>query len=367
MTAPFYKKIVVKIGSNVLTGPDGLPDVRLMKHLTDQLALLKKQKRDVILVSSGAVAAGRSLIKLSDKYDVVAARQLLASVGQVKLINIYTDLFKVHDILGAQVLVTKEDFRDRQHYLNMRNCFTALLQNNIIPIVNENDVISVTELMFTDNDELTGLIASMMGADAVVILTNVDGIYDDNPKSPDARLIPVIDAQSVDFESFVSVEKSNFGRGGMITKCKVAHKLAQIGINVHIANGKTQDILTAIIEDKPVGTRFLPQRNASHIKRWIAHSEAFAKGVVYVNDGAKAALTVNKKATSLLPVGINRIDGEFEKGDIIKVKDENGEFLALGKAQYSSERALEYKGKKNHKALIHYDYLFINPNLIKKV
>src|ERR1700712_2936759 len=187
-----YKRIVVKIGSNVLTQSNGLPDQHRIGKLVEQMAAIKQQGIEVTVVSSGAVAAGRSLITVSDKYDAIATRQLLASIGQVKLINTYTQLFEKHDILCSQVLVTTEDFKGRQHYLNMKNCLEILLQHQVIPIVNENDVVSVTELMFTDNDELAGLIASMLNAQALIILTNVDGIYDGDPELPGSKLIEEI-------------------------------------------------------------------------------------------------------------------------------------------------------------------------------
>ena len=187
-----YKRIVVKIGSNVLTQPNGFPDLARIEHLVDQIVALKKQGTAVVMVSSGAVAAGRSMINISEKHDAVAARQLLASIGQIKLINTYLSLFERHDLLCSQVLVTKEDFRDRKHYLNIKNCLSILLKHKVIPVINENDVVSVTELMFTDNDELAGLVASMLDADALVILSNVDGIYDGDPKSPGAKVIEEI-------------------------------------------------------------------------------------------------------------------------------------------------------------------------------
>jgi glutamate 5-kinase len=353
-----YKKVVIKIGSNVLTKTDGLLDEERIAHLSDQISALKKQRMEVILVSSGAVASGRGLVKLSEKTDPVAARQLLASIGQVKLINIYSELFRKYDLLSAQVLVTKEDFRDRLHYLNMRNCFTALLQNNIIPIVNENDVISVTELMFTDNDELAGLISSMMDVDALIILTNVDGIFNGPPNDPKSELIREVDHR-MDFSSFVTTQKSNFGRGGMVTKGNIAQKAAKLGIAVHIANGKKDNILLDLIGNKPVGTRFKAKRNASNKKKWLAYSENNAKGVLQVNEGARVALT-SDKAVSLLPIGVTKISGTFEKGDIIKILDEKGQVLGLGIAECGSEKALETLGAKNQKPLIHYDYLFLN-------
>lgn len=353
-----YRKIVIKIGSNVLTKPDGFLDEERIAHLSDQISVLKKQGKEIILVSSGAVAAGRGLVKLSEKFDTVAARQLLAAVGQVKLINIYSDLFKTHEMLCAQVLVTKEDFRDRLHYLNMRNCFASLLQNNIIPIVNENDVISVTELMFTDNDELAGLISSMLDVDALIILSNVDGIYNGPPDNPKSEIISEV-GHSMDYSSFITTQKSNFGRGGMVTKCNIAEKAARLGISVHIANGKRDNILLDLIEEKTLGTRFNPRRNASNKKKWLAYSENSAKGSVQVNEGARIALTSNK-AISLLPIGITKVSGVFEKGDIVKIMDEKGKVIGLGLTEYNSEKATEWIGAKNQKPVIHYDYLFLN-------
>ena len=212
-----YKRIIVKIGSNVLTREDGMPDLNRMQHLVEQITQLKKLGKEIIVVSSGAVASGRSLIRVTEKADAVSSRQLLAAIGQVKLINTYSELFARHQLLCAQVLVTKEDFRDRLHYLNMKNCFQILLQNNVIPIVNENDVISVTELMFTDNDELAGLIASMLNADALIILSNVDGIYNGDPKDPASEVIREIDPANTQFTADVSAQRSQCGRGGMLT------------------------------------------------------------------------------------------------------------------------------------------------------
>src|SRR6201996_9377690 len=199
-----YQRIVIKIGSNVLTRKDGLPDLERIKHLVEQIAKIKKQGKEVVLVSSGAVASGRSLISISEKFDSVATRQLFASIGQVKLINTYAQLFEKYNVLCSQVLVTKEDFRDRLHYLNMKNCLKILLQHHVIPVVNENDVVSVTELMFTDNDELAGLIASMLNANDLIVLTNVDGIYDAHPNTEGASAIKEINGRAVDFSSFVS-------------------------------------------------------------------------------------------------------------------------------------------------------------------
>ena len=354
-----YQRIVIKIGSNVLTQADGLPDQARIAHLVEQIAAIKVQGIEVILVSSGAVASGRSLIKVAEKADAVAARQLLASIGQVKLINTYSALFGHYQILCSQILVTKEDFRDRLHYLNMRNCLEVLLQHQVIPVVNENDVVSVTELMFTDNDELAGLIAAMLNAQALIVLTNVDGIYDGDPKLPKSKLIEKIDGAAVDFSSFVSSDKSQFGRGGMITKSTMAHKTAQLGIAVHIANGTKDNILPDVLNNKTPHSYFVPDKSKSGKKKWIAHSAHSATGSVVLNEGAKNALLSNK-ATSLLPVGIVKIAAEFNKGEIIKIVDEHDKLIGLGIAEYSSEKAHERIGQKKQKALVHYDYLYLS-------
>jgi glutamate 5-kinase len=353
-----YRRIVVKIGSNVLTQPNGLPDQHRIAQLVEQIVEIKKRGIDVILVSSGAVAAGRSLITVSDKYDAIAARQLLASVGQVKLINNYAQLFERHNVLCSQVLVTTEDFKGRQHYLNMKNCLEILLQHQVIPIVNENDVVSVTELMFTDNDELAGLIASMLNAQAMIILTNVDGIYTGNPNDVGSELIEEVSDAGVDFASFVTSGKSQFGRGGMITKSHMAQKTAKLGIAVHIANGTRENILIDVLNNTAAHTRFNPDKTASGKKKWLAHSEKSATGIVQINDGARVALTSNK-ATSLLPVGVVDVLADFKKGEIIKLIDEQEKVIALGIAEYGADKAKESIGQKNQKPLVHYDYLYL--------
>ncbi|GAA4090273.1 glutamate 5-kinase [Mucilaginibacter panaciglaebae] len=353
-----YRRIVVKIGSNVLTQPNGLPDQHRIAQLVEQIVDIKKQGIEVILVSSGAVAAGRSLITVSDKYDAIAARQLLASIGQVKLINNYAQLFEKHNILCSQVLVTTEDFKGRQHYLNMKNCLEILLQHQVVPIVNENDVVSVTELMFTDNDELAGLIASMLNAQAMIILTNVDGIYTGNPNDKDSELIEEVGGAGVNFASFVTSGKSQFGRGGMITKSHMAQKTAKLGIAVHIANGTRENILIDVLNNKAAHTRFIPDKTASGKKKWLAHSEKSATGIVQINNGAKVALASNK-ATSLLPVGMVDVLADFKKGEIIKLIDEQENVIALGIAEYGADKAKESIGQKNQKPLVHYDYLYL--------
>jgi len=352
-----YKRIIIKIGSNVITQENGLPDNDRIQHLVEQMAHIKKKGIELILVSSGAVASGRSLITIKENKQPVAVRQLLSSVGQVKLINTYSKLFDTYDMLCAQVLVTKEDFRDRVHYLNMKNCFHSLLMHNIIPVVNENDVVSVTELMFTDNDELAGLIASMLNADGLIILSNIDGIYDGDPKLADSHIIEKVDDYTYNFSAIIKPEKSTFGRGGMITKASMAKKVSKLGIGVHIANGRKDNVLLDLLFGELVHTYFIPEKKKSGKKKWIAHAESAAAGSVRLNEGAKEVLT-SGKVSSLLPVGILAVIGEFKKGDIIKILDEQDKTIGWGIAQYGADKARERIGLKNQKPLVHYDYFY---------
>ena len=344
-----FNRIAVKIGSNVLTRKDGTLDITQMSALVDQVAELHRKGVEVVLISSGAVASGRSEIKAGKKLDPVSARQLYSAVGQAKLINRYYELFREHGMTCGQVLTTKENFGSRTHYLNQKHCMEVMLENKVIPIVNENDTISVTELMFTDNDELSGLIATMMGMDALIILSNIDGIYNGNPSDPSSTVIREIDDSKEDLSEYVQTSKSSFGRGGMLTKCSIAQKVADEGITVIIANGKKDNILVDLLakDSRTVCTRFIPSNKpVSSVKKWIAHSEGFAKGEIHINRGAEEAL-LGPKATSILLVGVTRIIGDFEKDDIVKVINEEGVQLGVGCAGYDSTEARELIGSRH--------------------
>lgn len=358
---PFkYKRIAVKIGSNVLTRPDGKLDITRMSALVDQIANLHHKGVELVLISSGAVASGRSILGINKKMDVVDQRQLFSAVGQAKLINHYWDLFHEHGITVGQVLTTRENFGSRRHYLNQRNCMQVMLENKVIPIVNENDTVSVTELMFTDNDELSGLIASMLDMQALIILSNVDGIFNGSPADPVSSVIREI-RQGEDISDYIQRTKSTFGRGGMATKTTIARKIADEGIDVYIANGRRDNILVQLLDksSQVVCTRFAAAaESVSSVKKWIAHSSGFAKGEVIINENAARALA-GEQVVSLLLVGVTAIAGEFEKDDIIRIKAENGAFLGVGKVQYDSVRARDLMGKKNVKPLVHCDYLYL--------
>ena len=355
------KRIAVKIGSNVLTRPDGHLDVTRVSALVDQIAALRRMGIEVIVISSGAVASGRGELTDVKRLDPVSARQLYSAVGQAKLINRYFELFREHGLSCGQVLTMKENFSDRQHYLNQKNCFEVMLANDVIPIVNENDTVSVTELMFTDNDELSGLIAAMMAVDRLIILSNIDGIYDGDPSLPESKVIARISPDD-NIEKYILKSKSALGRGGMSSKYRIARRTAADGIAVTIANGRRDNILIDIANgsDSVPSTTFLAAADSpSGVKTWIGHSDGFAKGEIHVNEGAAEAL-LTQPGTSLLPVGVVRVVGSFEKDDIVKVVAPDGRVIALGRVGCNSAKAAETAGHRgSRRPLIHTDYLYI--------
>jgi glutamate 5-kinase len=356
-----FNRIAIKVGSNVITKSDGsLNDSRILR-LVEDIAILYKQGIEVILITSGAVAAGRSEVSPSKKTNVVAAKQIWAAIGQVKLMSSYQFLFGKYGIHAGQLLATKESFRDRRHYLNMKNCITAMLENKILPIVNENDTVSINELMFTDNDELSGFISSMMDCKSLIILSNVDGVYNGIPGENGTELIRRIDEESENLEKYITSVKSGFGRGGMFTKCTIARKLASHGIDVFIANGTRDSIISDIVKRKDVPyTHFIASSKLeTGVRKWLSHSDTFAKGAVVINAGAKLAL-MDEKATSLLMIGITKVEGIFRNGDIVRIVDEDGNNIGLGKSQYDSKKTEQHIGKKLSKPFIHNDYMVIN-------
>lgn len=365
MKKPRFSRIVVKIGSNVLARPDGTLDLTRMSALVDQVADLRRAGLEVVLVSSGAVASGRSELRLPkarlENLDDVERRQLFSAVGQAKLINRYYELFREHRIPVGQVLTMKENFSTRHHYLNQRACMEVMLRNGVLPIVNENDTVSVTELMFTDNDELSGLVATMMDAQALVILSNVDGLFDGSPTDPAARLIPEVKA-GADLERYVQSTASGFGRGGMKTKYGIARQVAAEGLHVYIANGKRDGILPALLLGcgEARATHFQPGAGElSSVKRWIAHSGPFAKGALYLNAQAVEAIS-GDKAVSILPVGLVRVTGEFEKDDLVRICTEDGTVLGFGRSAYDAAEAADAVGQHKRRPIVHYDYLYLS-------
>jgi glutamate 5-kinase len=259
---PRKHRIVVKVGSAVLTRPDGELDTTRVSSIVDQIATLRREGFEVVLVTSGAVACGRAVISEDRKLDDVQQRQLFSAIGQVRLMDLYYKLFQAYEITVGQVLTMKKNFEEGQEYNNQKSCMEVMLQGNVLPVVNENDTVSITELMFTDNDELSGLVAGMVGAESLVILTNVDGVFDGSPDDPQTRVIPrILPGESV--ESHISAKKSSAGRGGMLSKCNVATGLASKGIRVIIANGRRENVLTDVLTnpEATVFTEFVPTAN----------------------------------------------------------------------------------------------------------
>lgn len=352
------KRICIKAGSNVLTESDGRLNISRIAHLVRQIKTLHDLGVEVYLISSGAFATGQRILPTENKSDIVSQRQVCSAIGQVHLINLYQRLFMEYGILCAQVLVTKHDFEDRTHYLNMKSSFKAMQDNRVIPIINENDTVAVSELMFTDNDELAGLIASMVNAHSLIILSNIDGLYTGDPSLAESKLIKEVTTETDDYSKFVTKSKSSFGRGGMHTKYRIATKTAEAGINVFIANGKRNNIVTDIVNHKDVPrTRFSAQTiQTSEVKKWIASSASYAKATINIDEGATNAL-LSDKVTSLLMVGVQSIDGYFKRGDIIKIMSSENNPIALGRAGMDSQTAKKHTGQRHNRPLVHYDYL----------
>lgn len=355
------QRIVVKIGSQVLCNEQGALNRDILGGLVRQVARLVGEGWQVLMVSSGAVAAGSGIApeRLRRIGDPVTRKQVMAAAGQVRLMETYRSLFGDEGLTVAQVLTSKSDFQTRRHYLNMRGCIEALLTAGIVPVVNENDVVSITELMFTDNDELAGLLAGMVNADLLCLLSTVPGVYDGDPDDPATRCIGTWDDSRHQIDDVVQRGASSLGRGGMHSKLEIARKTARLGTEVVIADGADPDILVRVTGAQHAGTRFPPTGGASPAKRWLASADGHAVGHVVVNAGAAAALLDSSRLTSLLPVGIEAVQGPFKGGDVIQIRGPDGEVLGCGRARYGDEEARNMKGKRGQKALIHYDYLYL--------
>lgn len=353
------KRIVIKIGSQVLCNPDGTLNRDVLANLVSQVAALRLDNWQVLLVSSGAVAAGSGLGQLRRISDPVARKQVLAATGQVHLMEAYRDLFAQQSLTIAQVLSTKSDFQTRGHYLNMRGCIEALLTAGIVPIVNENDVVSVTELMFTDNDELAGLMAGMVNAELLCLLSTVPGVYDGDPDHASSQYIKRWDDERYQIEDVVSRGTSTLGRGGMSNKLAVARKVARLGTEVVIADGTNPQIMQKILGEDQAGTRFPVIRDTSSAKKWLASADDHATGSVTANKGAEEALLDSTRLTSLLLVGVEDVKGHFDRGDVIQILSSSGKVLGCGQSRYDHDDVEKLRGQRGHKPLIHYDYLYL--------
>lgn len=353
------KNVVIKLGSQTIMNEHGEVDMLQLEAIVSQILILKKAGYNVLLVSSGAVATGRASTKMMGlKFkDIVEERQTYASIGQARLIEIYNTLLQKKGFISAQILLTKEDFRKRTHYLNTYHLLKGLIKNvNVLPIINENDVTSINELMFTDNDELSSLVAVQMDVSKLIILTNVDGVYDQDPAHPDAKVIPTLDLNLPDTWPLIGNSQTLYGRGGMLSKLSSAKKAAQFKIQTHIVNAKIPDvILKILLEKQTIGTTILPYKKDKGIKRWLAHTQSATLPCVKINQGISEIFAKREKAVSLLPIGIVSVEGEFEKGELVNIQAESGKSLGLGIASYDSKTLTEVIGKKDQKVFMHYN------------
>lgn len=352
--SPFAKArtLVLKIGSAVLTSATGDLDLPLMKTLCDRVAALMKEGKRVILVSSGAVAAGRAALGERQRQLTISRKQALAAVGQSRLMAVYAELFEPYGIYVGQMLLTASDMEDRRRYLNARNTLDELLRSGCVPIINENDTVTVDELKFGDNDGLAARVAVKMQADALVLLSDVDGLYEENPKTnPSARLVETVErlTPSVIEQYCPSAGPGSVvGSGGMLSKLRAARIATSAGVHVAIANGKRTGILDDLLRGKFIGTYFPAAARARRSQRaqWILHGRVAGGRQLVVDDGAREALIRRKK--SLLPAGVVKVVGSFREGDIVDVVDQSGVLLGRGIVNYSSAELELIKGHRSN-------------------
>ncbi|MFH2047178.1 MAG: glutamate 5-kinase [Pseudomonadota bacterium] len=360
------KKVVVKIGSNVLTQDHGL-NLKVIDSISRQISKLMDKKMEVILVSSGAMASGTKKIGLAKRPDEIPKRQAVAAVGQAGLIMEYEKAFERFDKKVAQILLTSDDLSNRKRYLNARNTIYTLLSWKVVPVINENDTVVVDEIKFGDNDNLAAMIALLLDADILITLTDIDGLYDKDPRNnPNAKLIPVVESITKSIEKMACNIAGPLGTGGMFTKIMAAKKVTAAGIPMIIAKGEKPDILTRIFAGEEHGTFFVPKKERlSRKKCWIGYSLK-PQGAVIIDDGAESAIT--NKGKSLLPGGIVGVDGEFKEGAPVEFCNSKKEVLGVGLVNYSSadikkimglktSRIKEKLGHKPYDEVIHRDNL----------
>ena len=355
-----YRRIVAKFGTGLLTGGTDCLDLEAMSGLIAQVAQLQRQGLELLIVSSGAIAAGRYKLGLSKRLRGIPYKQVLASVGQSRLMNVYEQLLAGHGITVAQALLAKGDLTDRAGYLNARNTLLALLELKVICIVNENDVVAVDELQeakFGDNDNLSAMVANLVDADLLLILTDIHGLYTADPhRHPDARLIPQVDRIDGEIERLASGAANKIGTGGMVTKIEAARLATASGVTVVIACGREPDVMLRLAAGEAVGTRFSPTASRLESRqRWML-SGLSTRGQLVVDAGAAVAL--QKQNRSLLAAGITQVEGKFLRGDIVNICDPAGLRVACGISNYGSADIAAIKGLHSNKiaAMLGYDY-----------
>ena len=337
------RRIVVKVGSSILASVEKGLHYEVFSHLTKEISDLKRQGYEIVLVSSGAIAAGMEKLGYKTRPQAITQKQATAAVGQTRLMNIYENYFSHFQQMVAQVLLTHDDLSRRRRFLNARNTLLTLLKLGIIPIINENDTVAVDEIKFGDNDNLSALITNLIGADLLIILTDIEGLCDSDPRvNPNARCIPLVEEIDVDMGGIVGGTKSETSVGGMISKIQAARKASRFGIPTVVARGTKEGVLHQILKGKEIGTLILPKGEAlSSRKHWIAFNPK-PKGEVMVDDGAKKAIV--QKGKSLLPSGVVKIRGSFDRGDLVTCQGPRGKQFARGLANYSATELEKIKG-----------------------
>jgi glutamate 5-kinase len=362
-------KIVIKIGTNLLA--DKVKGINLdrINEIARSVARLNALGNHIAIVSSGAIGAGVAALKLKDRPKTIPEKQATAAIGQPLLMEAYENAFRKQDCIIAQILLTKDDFVNRARYLNAKNTFPVLFEQGVVPIINENDTVAVEEIKLGDNDNLSAMVANLIEADLLIILSDIDGLFSDDPtKNDGAELIPVVEKVTPQIEKLAKTSKTELSTGGMITKIQAAKRCVSAGIAMIIANGKNPGVLEEIFSGTFKGTLFLPAESKLNMrKKWIGFVSS-ANGYVRVDDGAKLALL--KKNKSLLPSGIVEVHGEFKANETISILDLNSKVIAKGVTGYSSTDLSKIKGKKtseierilnrkSHDEVIHRDNLVL--------
>jgi glutamate 5-kinase len=355
-----YRRIVVKFGTSLLTGGSNRLDTEIISNLVSQVAQLHEQGREPIIVSSGAIASGRDKLGLTRKIKGIPFKQVLASVGQGRLMNVYEQLFDQHNITVAQALLTKADLADRAGYLNARNTLLALLELRVVCIVNENDVVSIDEIQeakFGDNDNLSAMVANLVDADLLMMLTDIGGLYTADPRHDrKARLISQVARIDAKIVRLGTINTDSIGTGGMVTKIEAARLATASGVDVVIANGREANVILRLASGESIGTHFLPNTSKLESRqRWML-SGLCTRGKLVIDDGA--ALALRKQNRSLLSAGISKAEGRFERGEIVAIYDTGGNHLGCGITNYSSGDISIIKGAHSDKiaTLLSFDY-----------
>ncbi len=337
------KRVVVKIGSGVISNADGLENAQVAAIAEDVCRLLDRGL-EVIVVSSGAVAAGKGQLGIIGRPQTIPQKQAAAAIGQTRIIREYKETFQARNYNVAQVLLTRDDLSNRRRYRNARNTVMTLLEYGVTPVVNENDTVVVEEIRFGDNDNLSALVTNLVEADMLIILSDVDGFFDRDPsENPQAQLIPVVERVTPAIEAMGGQARGSLGTGGMASKLKAVKRAALSGVGTLIVNGRSPDILNRIFDGEEIGTYFLPaQSKLTAKKHWIAFSKK-PRGKLLIDEGGQQA--VIKRGKSLLPSGICGVDGGFERGDAVRLCDRHGTEFARGVISYSLAETLQIMGK----------------------